>query len=59
MGCYICPVCGGRGFVNSQFYNTLGVTNYNTTFVTCRSCQGTGIVFDKIEYNPHVTCNTD
>lgn len=59
MGCYRCPVCGGRGFVDNQFYtstNTVGeTTGDSTAFVACRSCQGTGIVFDRIEYNPHVT----
>jgi len=42
-----CPVCGGNGLVPAGFYNT--VTGYSTTTstapLTCRSCNGTGIVW--------------
>lgn len=60
MDCCKCPVCGGSGFVDNPFYistNNIGNKSSNSTaFVTCRTCQGTGIVFDETKYNPHVTC---
>ena len=47
MGVYKCPVCEGRGTVPTNFYNTYGSpTIVNTTEVTCRSCNGKGVIFD-------------
>lgn len=44
---FVCPVCGGRGFVASGFYSSTGNTWVTTTTApeTCRSCQGTGVVW--------------
>ena len=55
MGVYVCPVCAGRGFVDAGFYyGAQGYYPANTTVATatCRSCNGTGIVYDRIEYKP-------
>ena len=42
-----CPVCYGKGLVPNGFYNT--VIKYDSTMSTapetCRSCNGTGIVW--------------
>lgn len=55
MGVYVCPVCAGRGFVDAGFYwgaqNSYVTSTINTT-TTCRSCNGTGVVYDRIEYKP-------
>ncbi|MDA3806306.1 MAG: hypothetical protein PF440_00190 [Thiomicrorhabdus sp.] len=44
-----CPICGGNGLVSRGFYNqTSG--EWSTTDITpdvCRSCSGTGVVWDK------------
>ncbi|MCK9281538.1 MAG: hypothetical protein M0P71_13010 [Melioribacteraceae bacterium] len=44
---YTCPICGGNGLVPNGFYNQTsgqwGTTS--TTPETCRSCNGTGIVW--------------
>jgi len=42
---YRCPICGGAGVVPAGFYS-MGIVS--TLFVpeTCRSCNGTGIVWD-------------
>jgi len=38
-----CPVCGGRGYVDADFYpDTQGGTS---KYVKCRTCNGTGIVY--------------
>lgn len=45
---YACPVCQGRGLVPNAFYSSLG-GNYTTSSTTpeiCRSCSGTGIIFN-------------
>ena len=48
MGVYVCPVCSGRGFVDSGFY--LSAQNLETNFnMTCKSCRGKGIVFDEVQ----------
>lgn len=54
---YKCPVCNGRGFVPAGFYSwyrndqcTWSVAN--TFPEVCRSCNGTGVVFEHI--NPPV-----
>lgn len=47
MGVYVCPVCSGKGIVDSSFY-TDGMCGISTT--NCKSCNGKGIVFDTVEY---------
>lgn len=44
---FVCPICGGRGFVVSGFYSSIGNTWVTTSTIpeTCRSCQGTGVVW--------------
>lgn len=48
---YRCPVCLGRGHVDSCFYlsSPLGASwsSNNTAFESCRSCSGTGVVWRK------------
>ena len=48
-----CPVCSGRGLVAHGFYDPPAIGwNYipsNSHGDTCRSCQGTGVVWE-----PHV-----
>lgn len=47
---FVCPVCNGRGFVSSGFYNSTGHIWISTTLATetCRTCKGEGIVwYDK------------
>ena len=41
----VCPVCNGRGQVNSRFYNTTLQATSAETLVTCRTCEGKGIVW--------------
>ena len=43
---YKCPVCGGRGFVLSNFYRSVWTNEYSWDMgiETCRSCGGSGIV---------------
>lgn len=50
---YKCPVCDGRGFVPNGFYNTTTqeYVSVNTIPETCRSCGGTGIIWDNAELN--------
>jgi len=42
-----CPVCLGKGIVSSGFYDvsTQYWTTSDTSFITCRTCLGTGIVW--------------
>ena len=40
---FICPVCGGRGKVGIGFYEKVSTTAAEE--VTCRTCQGQGIVW--------------
>lgn len=52
-----CPVCGGRGLVPWQFYqlyyNQEGTASNNYGATTdCRSCQGTGIVWEIVPSKP-------
>lgn len=44
---YKCPVCDGRGFVPNGFYNTFsqGYISVNTSPETCRTCNGSGVVW--------------
>lgn len=44
-----CPICEGRGQVPSSFYDGMSTNAANTT---CRSCYGTGIVWDNTQF-PH------
>lgn len=45
---YRCPICGGNGLVPDGFYATV-TGHWSTTDCTsekCRSCNGTGIVWN-------------
>jgi DnaJ-class molecular chaperone len=42
---YRCPVCNGRGTMPADFYAALG-TVASTNPVQCKSCKGTGVVWD-------------
>ena len=44
---YRCPVCRGNGQVDNGFYNqtTGDWSSTSTAPETCRSCQGTGVVW--------------
>lgn len=44
---YTCPVCGGNGLVPNGFYTRTSEVWGTTSTVpdTCRSCNGTGIVW--------------
>jgi len=45
---YCCPVCAGKGLVPPHFYEAVGVretTAYGTAPEVCRSCQGTGVLW--------------
>lgn len=50
---YKCPVCNGRGFVPNGFYSatTQEYVSVNISPETCRSCGGTGIIWDNAELN--------
>ena len=42
-----CPVCGGRGLVPPNFYSPGLVDSVtNAAWETCRSCHGSGLVWD-------------
>jgi len=43
-----CPVCSGNGLVMNGFYSQTSGTyaTSSTAFEPCRSCQGTGIVWN-------------
>lgn len=51
-----CPVCGGNGLVPNGFYNTVTGIGSTTSITpeTCRSCNGTGIVFPYASLKPTV-----
>ena len=59
---YACPVCNGRGSVPVGFY-TPGTVTSSLTPEICRSCNGTGVLWDYTEMPPSpfwigpVTCN--
>jgi len=40
-----CPVCGGRGLVPFNFYTGIDVLSVGTGDISCRSCDGKGIVW--------------
>lgn len=44
---YVCPVCGGNGYVGNGFYSSINdvYTSNTTAFETCRTCSGRGIVW--------------
>ena len=42
---HVCPVCGGAGEADSTRYQPLQGTASTITRVTCRSCEGRGIVW--------------
>lgn len=47
-----CPICLGRGFVPNGFYSTqTGYWSGSSTLAneTCRTCMGTGIVWEPTE----------
>lgn len=48
-----CPVCSGRGVVDVSFYEcneyATGTAMYD---VTCKTCHGTGIVWDQKDIGP-------
>lgn len=48
-----CPVCGGKGLVATGFYDwyntTIGTMRSSATPETCRSCDGTGVVWRTFE----------
>jgi len=47
---YTCPVCCGRGTVQSGFYNQSSITiTLDTTEETCRSCGGSGVVWKRFD----------
>jgi len=43
---FICPVCKGKGFVKSMFYEDKRLVDPNNKKVPCRSCKGKGIVWE-------------
>lgn len=45
---HICPVCNGRGFVMAGFYSSF-TGEFTTSAIeqeTCRTCNGSGIIWD-------------
>lgn len=49
---YKCPICNGTGTVPNGFYNQNldgWYTSTTTRDETCRSCNGTGIVWERDE----------
>lgn len=54
---YRCPICGGNGLVPDGFYATV-TGHWSTTDYTpekCRSCNGTGIVWNNEQNQPAMT----
>lgn len=55
MNPHICPVCNGKGLIDRDFYpdnylKTRGTSAANIKeYVTCRSCNGTGVVWSPKE----------
>ncbi len=53
-----CPVCEGKGKVNSDFYPDLKNTTTTVGWINCRGCNGTGVVFSGQEtYMPYIPSN--
>ena len=46
-----CPICGGNGLVPNGFYTQVAGTwdNTSTAPEQCRSCDGTGVIWEKVE----------
>lgn len=40
-----CPVCIGRGTVDEDFYTRIGRGGGAGGFTTCRSCDGSGVIW--------------
>lgn len=57
MSCYKCPVCGGRGLVPNGFYNITDDSYYtnSTSAEPCKTCHGTGIVWEPVNDIPFIT----
>ncbi len=43
---HVCPVCRGAGQVDQMLYSQYQATGTNTEWVACRSCNGTGIIWE-------------
>ena len=43
LGCYKCPVCEGRGGMETTFYTD--ITYSPCAFEQCRSCKGEGVLW--------------
>jgi len=43
----LCIVCNGKGTVSKAFYNNVELLNMQTSFVLCRACSGSGILWAK------------
>jgi len=63
---HTCPVCQGRGTVPQGFYNHGDMLTSSLTPEQCRTCLGTGIVWDYTVidspswgYIPPITCKQD
>ena len=62
---FICPVCRGNGIVDAGFYTqTSGYWTSAGGFEMCRSCNGTGIVWDMssnevLNTNPNIVLEED
>jgi len=50
-----CPVCNGRGKVPADFYNKWIDGSAHAGEETCRTCQGTGLVWGEAPINMHPT----
>jgi DnaJ-class molecular chaperone len=49
---HTCPVCKGHQSVPNGFYRTIGSNNWSTGSTlpeTCRTCNGTGVVWSEEE----------
>jgi DnaJ-class molecular chaperone len=42
---HICPVCNGRGIMPESFYYHIQYEGTSSPEVSCRSCNGTGILW--------------
>lgn len=56
---YRCPVCNGNGKVPNGFYNQTSVywSSTSTAPEICRSCNGSGIVWDYLQQNNEIHIN--
>jgi len=44
---FCCPVCQGRGTVPIGFYDQYGAMSSSNNNPICRSCQGTGVLWEQ------------